>query len=158
MEERRWTDGTLRAVSIARNEARRAGDSQVCTEHLLLGVLGTQDDPQVRRLLEHFQISPERLRRDVEEQIGRGDAPTAAVADGPLLLAPRAQRVLDLAQDEADEASVSGGTNAVLRPTPLRPAHVLLGLIREEEGLAGRVLAHRGARHTEQARALLDAD
>jgi hypothetical protein len=40
----------------------------------------------------------------------------------------------------------------------LRPAHVLLGLIREQEGLAGRVLAHRSARHTEQARALLDAD
>ncbi len=146
MEQGRWTDGTLRAVSIARNEAGRAGDSQVCTEHLLLGVLGTEDDPQVRRLLEHFQIPPERLRCDVEEQIVRGDAPTTA-ADGQMPLAPRAQRVLDLAQDEA---GISEGTRATLRP-----AHVLLGLIREQEGLAGRVLAHLGARYTEKARALL---
>jgi len=151
MEQGRWTDGTLRVVSIARNEARRAGDSQVCTEHLLLGVLGIEDDPQVRRLLEHFQIPPERLRCDVEEQIVRGDTPTTA-ADGQMPLAPRAQRVLDLAQDEA---GISGGTRATLRPAPLRPAHVLLGLIREQEGLAGRVLAHLGARHTEEARALL---
>ncbi len=134
MDEGRWADRTPRAVSIARNEARRAGDSQVCTEHLLLGVLGTQDDPQVRRLLEHFQIPTERLRRYVEEQIVRAEAPTAAAVDGQMFLAPRAQRVLDLAQDEA---SVSGGTSAVLRP-----AHVLLGLIREQEGLTGRVLAH----------------
>nr|CAA9290344.1 hypothetical protein AVDCRST_MAG63-4305 [uncultured Armatimonadetes bacterium] len=143
MEAERWTGEALRTISLARNEAGRAGDSQVCTEHLLLGVLGGEDDPQVPGLLEHFGIAPEQLRREIEGRIVRA---SGAPGDGaPLPLAPRTRRVLDLAEAEAD---LSGGT-------AVRPAHVLLGLVREEEGLAGRVLAHLGARHTEEARGLV---
>jgi hypothetical protein len=135
-------EGTVRAIASARNEARHAGDSQVCTEHLLLGVLG-EDDPVVGRLLKQFDISPEPLRREIECNVVRGSAPEES---GEMPLAPRVQRVMDLAEDEAH----SFGRTSVC------PAHVLLALIQEGEGLAGRVLLHLGARRTEEARRLAD--
>ncbi len=67
-------------------------------------------------------------------------------AAGDLPLAPRVQRVLDLAEDEARSFG----------RTLVSPAHVLLALIREGEGLAGRILAHLGARQTEEAGILVD--
>ncbi len=142
MKEGWWTEEALRAVSGAQNQARLDGDSQVCAEHMLLGVLG-QDDPRVRRLLGHFAITPEQLRRDIEGQIVRSDAPPV---DGDLPLSPRVRRVMELADDEA---AASGGTL-------VRPAHVLLGLMGEGKGLAARVLSHLGARQTGETRGMAD--
>ncbi|MES2462563.1 MAG: Clp protease N-terminal domain-containing protein [Armatimonadota bacterium] len=142
-----WTEQALQTIAHARNEAQRLGDSQVCTEHLLLGILA-EPDPQVKRLLEHFNIPLEKLRHDIDRNIQPAIpfAQTAASAGKPELpLAMRSIHVTDLAENEA---YLSGSTL-------VHPAHVLLALIRDGEGLAGRILLNLGASQTEEARQLV---
>jgi ATP-dependent Clp protease ATP-binding subunit ClpC len=142
-----WTEQALQNVVRARSEAQRLGDSQVCTEHLLLGILA-EPDPQVKRLLEHFNIPLEKLRQDIDRNIQPAIpfAQTAATEGEPELpLAMRSIRVTDLAEDEAH---LSGRSL-------VHPAHVLLALIRDGDGLAGRILLNLGARQTDEARKLV---
>ncbi len=127
----RFTDRARRVVVLAQEEARRLGHDHIGTEHVLLGLL-SEEDGVAARALQSFGIALEQVRSDIEEIIGQGSAPPP----GHVPFTPRAKKVLELSLREALD----------LRHTYIGTEHILLGLIREGEGLAAQVLTKRGAR------------
>jgi ATP-dependent Clp protease ATP-binding subunit ClpC len=125
----RFTERARKVVFYAQEEAQKFGEGYVSTEHLLLGLV-RESDSVAARVLEKLGVSLNRIRAEVEKQLPRGDArPTQ-----DMTLTPRAKRVIDLAYDEARN----------LNNNYIGTEHLLLGLIREGDGLAGRVLAKLG--------------
>ncbi|MFQ3586047.1 MAG: ATP-dependent Clp protease ATP-binding subunit [Fimbriimonadaceae bacterium] len=125
----RFTERARKVVFYAQEEAQKFGEGYVSTEHLLLGLV-REPDSVAARVLEKLGVSLSRIRAEVEKQLPRGDArPTQ-----DMTLTPRAKRVIDLAYDEARN----------LNNNYIGTEHLLLGLIREGDGLAGRVLAKLG--------------
>jgi ATP-dependent Clp protease ATP-binding subunit ClpC len=122
----RFTERARRVVFFAQEEASRLGESYVSTEHLLLGLV-REHDSVASRILDRMGVSPGRIRSEIERQVTRGDGRMSQ----DMQLTPRAKRVIDLAYDEARH----------LNNNYIGTEHLLLGLIREGEGLAGRVLA-----------------
>jgi len=116
-------------VFFAQEEAGRLGENYVSTEHLLLGLV-RENDSVAARILERLGISLGRIRSEIERQVARGDGRLGQ----DMQLTPRAKRVIDLAYDEARQ----------LNNNYIGTEHLLLGLIREGEGLAGRVLNKLG--------------
>ena len=126
----RFTERARRIIILAQEEAKRLNHSAVGTEHMLLGVV-REGEGVASKVLESLNISPERVRAEIESAIGRGErSPQEEVA-----FTPRAKRVLELALDEARRL----GHNYI------GTEHLLLGLIREGEGVAARVLEAMGA-------------
>lgn len=126
----RFTERARKIVFYAQEEAGKLGENYVSTEHLLLG-LTRENDSMAARVLERMNISLRRIRSEVERQVARGDASLGQ----DMQLTPRAKRVIDLAYLEARDLSNNYiGTE-----------HLLLGLIHEAEGLAGKVLTKLGA-------------
>jgi ATP-dependent Clp protease ATP-binding subunit ClpC len=125
----RFTERARKVVFYAQEEAQRFGEGYVSTEHLLLGLV-RESDSVAARVLEKLGVSLNRIRAEVEKQLPRGDARPAQ----DMTLTPRAKRVIDLAYDEARN----------LNNNYIGTEHLLLGLIREGDGLAGRVLAKLG--------------
>jgi len=122
----RFTERARRVVFFAQEEAGRLGENYVSTEHLLLGLV-RENDSVAARILDRMGVSLGRIRSEIERQVTRGEGRLGQ----DMQLTPRAKRVIDLAYDEARQHSNNYiGTE-----------HLLLGLIREGEGLAGRVLA-----------------
>jgi ornithine carbamoyltransferase len=116
-------------VFFAQEEAGRLGDANIGSEHFLLG-LTRENDSVAARILDRMGVSVIRIRSDLERQMPRGESRVSQ----DMQLTPRTKRVIDLAYDEARQLSNNYiGTE-----------HLLLGLIREGEGLAGRVLAKLG--------------
>lgn len=127
----RFTDRARRVVVLAQEEARRLSHSSIGTEHLLLGLVG-EEDGVASRALRSFGIYGEQIRAEVEEIIGRGgEAPI-----GHIPFTPRAKKVLELSLREALN----------LHHSYIGTEHVLLGLIREGEGVAAQVLVSKGVR------------
>jgi ATP-dependent Clp protease ATP-binding subunit ClpC len=127
----RFTDRARRVVVLAQEEARRLNHGHIGTEHVLLGLLG-EEDGVAARALQSFGIGLEQVRSDIEEIIGEGSAQPS----GHVPFTPRAKKVLELSLREALD----------LRHAYIGTEHILLGLIREGEGLAAQVLTERGAR------------
>ena len=125
----RFTERARKVVFYAQEEAQRFGEGYVSTEHLLLGLV-RESDSVAARVLEKLNVSLNRIRAEVEKQLPRGDARPSQ----DMTLTPRAKRVIDLAYDEARN----------LNNNYIGTEHLLLGLIREGDGLAGRVLAKLG--------------
>ncbi len=126
----RFTERARRVIILAQDEAKRLNHSAVGTEHILLGIV-REGEGVASKVLESLHISPERIRAEIESAIGRGDrTPFEEVA-----FTPRAKKVLELALDEARRL----GHNYI------GTEHLLLGLIREGEGVAARVLEAMGA-------------
>jgi len=125
----RFTERARRVVFFAREEAARLGESYVSTEHLLLGLV-RENDSVAARILDRMGVSLHKVRQEVERHITRGDGRLGQ----DMQLTPRAKRVIDLAYDEARQ----------LNNNYIGTEHLLLGLIREGEGVAGRVLAKLG--------------
>jgi len=142
----RFTERARRVVFFAQEEAGRLGENYVSTEHLLLGLV-RENDSVAARILDRMGVSLGRIRSETERQITRGDGRLGS----DMQLTPRCKRVIDLAYDEARQLSNNYiGTE-----------HLLLGLIREGEGLAGRVLAKLGVeleRTRREVMALQDND
>ena len=142
----RFTERARRVVFFAQEEAGRLGENYVSTEHLLLGLV-RENDSVAARILDRMGVSLGRIRSEIERQVARGDGRMGQ----DMQLTPRAKRVIDLAYDEARQLSNNYiGTE-----------HLLLGLIREGEGLAGRVLAKLGVeleRTRREVMALQDND
>jgi ATP-dependent Clp protease ATP-binding subunit ClpA len=142
----RFTERSRRVVFFAQEEAGRLGEYYVSTEHLLLGLV-RENDCVAARVLDRMGVSLSRIRSEIERQVTRGDGRLGQ----DMQLTPRAKRVIDLAYDEARQLSNNYiGTE-----------HLLLGLIREGEGLAGRVLIKLGVeldRTREEVRALQDSN
>ena len=125
----RFTERARRVVFFAQEEAGRLGENYVSTEHLLLGLV-RENDSVAARILDRIGVSLGRVRSEIERQVARGDGRLGQ----DMQLTPRAKRVIDLAYDEARQ----------LNNNYIGTEHLLLGLIREGEGLAGRVLNKLG--------------
>ncbi|HPT83724.1 MAG TPA: ATP-dependent Clp protease ATP-binding subunit [Limnochordia bacterium] len=126
----RFTERAQRVMVLSQEEARRLGHTVVGTEHILLGLIAEGEDVAARALLS-LGISIDQVRAEVERIIGRGERPT----EGPIGFTPRSKRVLELAFDEARR----------LGHAYIGTEHLLLGLIREGEGVAAQVLTNLGA-------------
>src|SRR6185437_12769979 len=126
----RFTDRARRAVELAQDEARRLEHNYIGTEHILLGLV-REGNGVAARALESLGISLDAVRQQVEEIIGRGQqAPS-----GHVPFTPRAKKVLELSLRE----SMQLGHNYI------GPEHILLGLVREGDGVAAQVLVKLGA-------------
>ena len=126
----RFTDKARRVVVLAQEEARMLNHNYIGTEHILLGLIH-EGEGVAAKALESLNISLEAVRQQVEEIIGQGQAaPT-----GHIPFTPRAKKVLELSLREALQL----GHNYI------GTEHILLGLIREGEGVAAQVLQKLGA-------------
>ncbi|MFQ3610332.1 MAG: ATP-dependent Clp protease ATP-binding subunit [Fimbriimonadales bacterium] len=125
----RFTERARKVIFYAQEEAQRLGDTQVSTEHLLLGLV-RESDSVAARILDRLGVSLQRIRAEIERYASRGDIRHGA----EMQLTSRAKRVIDLAYDEARQ----------LNNNYIGTEHLLLGLIREGEGLAARVLNKLG--------------
>ncbi len=126
----RFTEKARRVVVYAQEEARMLNQNYIGTEHLLLGLIREQDGIAAKAL-ESLGISLEDVHAQVEELIGRG----TFVPTGHIPFTPRAKKVLELSLREALQL----GHNYI------GTEHILLGLIREGEGVAAQVLLNLGA-------------
>jgi hypothetical protein len=136
----RWTDRARHVMVLAQEEAGRLNHRYVGTEHLLLGLVG-EDEGVAAKALARLGISIQSVRAQVEEIIGVGSPSASPPSDVPLT--PRAKKVLQLSLREA----------ANLDHNYIGTEHLLLGLVREGEGVAAQVLQKLGAdlgriRHT----------
>ena len=126
----RFTDRARRVVVLAQDEARMLNHDYIGTEHLLLGLIG-EGEGVAARALESLGISLDAVRQQVEQVIGRGQqAPS-----GHIPFTPRAKKVMELALREAND----------LGHSYIGTEHILLGLIREGDGVAAGVLTGLGA-------------
>ena len=126
----RFTDRARRVVVLAQEEARMLGHNYIGTEHILLGLIH-EGEGVAAKALESLGVSQKAARQQVEVIIGRGEqAPS-----GHIPFTPRAKKVLELALREALQL----GHNYI------GTEHILLGLIREGEGVAPQVLVKLGA-------------
>jgi ATP-dependent Clp protease ATP-binding subunit ClpC len=127
---KRFTDRARRVVVQAQEEARMLNHSFIGTEHILLALIDEGDGAGVRAL-ESLGISLDAVRQQVEEIIGRGQYTSSA----HIPFTPRAKRALELSLTEA----------AQLGNDRVGTEHILLGLIREGDGVAAQVLVKLGA-------------
>jgi SAM-dependent methyltransferase len=126
----RFTERARHAIVLAQNEAHGLKHNYVGVEHLLLGLLG-EGEGLAARVLVSLDITAEEVRAEVRQIVGVGDD----VVEGAIPFTPRTKRVLDLALREA----LALGHNYV------GTEHILLALVRENEGVAARILLGFGA-------------
>ena len=126
----RFTDRARRVVVLAQEEARLLNHSYIGTEHILLGLIH-EGEGVAAKALESLNISLEAVRAQVEEIIGQGGSSPS----GHIPFTPRAKKVLELSLREALQL----GHNYI------GTEHILLGLLREGEGVATQVLVKLGA-------------
>jgi Clp amino terminal domain, pathogenicity island component len=126
----RFTDRARRVVVLAQDEARMLNHDYIGTEHILLGLIH-EGEGVAAKALESLGISLDAVRQQVEQVIGRGQqAPS-----GHIPFTPRAKKVLGLSRREALQ----------LGHDYIGTEHILLGLIREGDGVAAQVLVKLGA-------------
>ncbi|KAA0544130.1 ATP-dependent Clp protease ATP-binding subunit [Bacillus sp. BGMRC 2118] len=124
----RFTERAQKVLALAQEEAVRLGHNNIGTEHILLGLV-REGEGIAAKALQALGLSPEKIQKEVETLIGRGQDATQTIH-----YTPRAKKVIELSMDEARKLGHSYvGTE-----------HILLGLIREGEGVAARVLNNLG--------------
>jgi ATP-dependent Clp protease ATP-binding subunit ClpC len=126
----RFTDRARRVVKLAEEEARMLNHNYIGTEHILLGLIH-EGDGVAAKALESLGISLLAVRQQVEEIIGQGQQ----VPSESIPFTPRAKKVLELSLRESKQ----------LGHTYIGTEHILLGLIREGDGVAAQVLVKLGA-------------
>ena len=127
----RFTDRARRAVVRAQDEARTLNHDFIGTEHILLGLVG-EGQGLAAKALESLGVSMEAVRQRVEDIVPQGQV---EVRTGHIPFTPRAKKVLELSLSEAK----------LLGHRYIGTEHILLGLLREGEGVAAQVLAALGA-------------
>src|SRR5207249_11566358 len=125
----RFTEHARRVLQYAHEEALRYSHSYIGPEHILLGLV-RDEDGVAASVLDHLNVEPDKVRSAIEFIIGRGDR----MVMGEIGLTPRAKRVIELAVDEARR----------LNHHYIGTEHLLLGLVREGEGIAAGVLESLG--------------
>lgn len=124
----RFTERAQKVLALAQEEAVRLGHNNIGTEHILLGLV-REGEGIAAKALHALGLSPEKIQEEVETLIGRGQEVSQTIH-----YTPRAKKVIELSMDEARKLGHSYvGTE-----------HILLGLIREGEGVAARVLNNLG--------------
>ncbi|TNJ62149.1 ATP-dependent Clp protease ATP-binding subunit [Paenibacillus hemerocallicola] len=124
----RFTERAQKVLALAQEEAVRLGHNNIGTEHILLGLIREGDGIAAKALVA-LGLSLEKIQDEVESLIGRGQEQPSNIA-----YTPRAKKVIELSMDEARK----------LGHTYVGTEHILLGLIREGEGVAARVLNNLG--------------
>jgi ATP-dependent Clp protease ATP-binding subunit ClpC len=122
----RFTERAREVVVLAQDEARALRHNYIGTEHILLGLL-REEEGLAARVLESLDITVEEVRAQVARIIGPGDEP---IVSGQIPFTPRAKKVLELSLREA----------LSLKHNHIGTEHILLGLVRENEGVAARIL------------------
>ncbi len=133
----KFTERARKVLSLAQEEAQRFQHNYIGTEHLLLGLVDEGEGVGVK-VLQSMGVNLNTVRAEVENIIGRGEH----VPPGQIGLTPRSKRVIELAVDEARR----------LNHHYIGTEHILLGLVREGEGIAGWILTMQGV-ELERARA-----
>jgi len=124
----RFTERAQKVLALSQEEATRLGHNNIGTEHILLGLI-REGEGIAAKALQSLGLEIEKIQEEVEELIGVGQEPLQTIH-----YTPRAKKVVELSQDEARKLGHSYvGTE-----------HILLGLIREGEGVAARVLNNLG--------------
>jgi ATP-dependent Clp protease ATP-binding subunit ClpC len=124
----RFTERAQKVLALSQEEAVRLGHNNIGTEHILLGLV-REGDGIAAKALESLGLEVSKIQEEVEKLIGAGKQPMQSIH-----YTPRAKKVVELSQDEARKLGHSYvGTE-----------HILLGLIREGEGVAARVLNNLG--------------
>ncbi|WP_044895168.1 ATP-dependent protease ATP-binding subunit ClpC [Bacillus alveayuensis] len=124
----RFTERAQKVLALAQEEAVRLGHNNIGTEHILLGLI-REGEGIAAKALTALGLGPDKIQKEVEALIGRGNESTQTIH-----YTPRAKKVIELSMDEARKLGHSYvGTE-----------HILLGLIREGEGVAARVLNNLG--------------
>ena len=126
----KFTDRAKKVISIARQEAQRFNSEFIGTEHILLGIV-QESSGVAAKVIKSLNIDVKQVRKEVENLITKSEVPMSL---GQLPLSPRAKRVIEL----ANEISNALGHDVV------GTEHLLLGLLKEEEGIAAQVLANLG--------------
>jgi ATP-dependent Clp protease ATP-binding subunit ClpC len=124
----RFTERAQKVLSLAQEEAVRLGHNNIGTEHILLGLIREGEGIAAKALIA-LGLGLEKIQDEVESLIGRGQEQPSNIA-----YTPRAKKVIELSMDEARK----------LGHTYVGTEHILLGLIREGEGVAARVLNNLG--------------
>ncbi|MFD1395711.1 ATP-dependent Clp protease ATP-binding subunit [Kroppenstedtia eburnea] len=124
----RFTERAQKVLALAQEEAVRLGHGNIGTEHILLGLVREGEGIAAKALM-GLGLGLEKVQKEVESLIGRGQGQPTNIA-----YTPRAKKVIELSMDEARK----------LGHTYVGTEHILLGLIREGEGVAARVLNNLG--------------
>jgi ATP-dependent Clp protease ATP-binding subunit ClpC len=127
----KFTERGRKVIIYAKEEAEKRQNDYLGTEHLLLAVL-KEDDGLPIAILKRIGITPEEIRLEVERNLPQG---TNLMTFGDIPFTPRAKKVLELAVEEA----------RLLGHSYIGSEHIFLGLIREEEGIGGKILRSFGA-------------
>lgn len=135
----RFTESARKAVFYAQEEAQNYAEGFVSTEHILLGLIREPDNVSCE-IIEKMNVKCSKIKTELEKAMPKGDGR----ANTDLSLTPRAKRAIDLAYDEARN----------LNNNYIGTEHLLLGLLREADGLAGRTLTKFGIT-LEKARTLV---
>jgi ATP-dependent Clp protease ATP-binding subunit ClpC len=122
----RFTERAKQVVVLAQEEARALKHNYIGTEHILLGLL-REEEGLAARVLESLDITVDEVREQVKRLVGQGDED---IVTGQIPFTPRAKKVLELALREA----LALGHNYI------GTEHVLLGVVRENQGVAARIL------------------
>ncbi|MDN5332607.1 MAG: ATP-dependent Clp protease ATP-binding subunit ClpC [Tepidanaerobacteraceae bacterium] len=125
----KFTERAQKVIAYAQEEARRLNHNVVGTEHILLGLI-REGEGVAAKALQNLGVELSKVREQVERLIGVGPF----TVQGPIGYTPRAKRVLELALDESRR----------LKHNYVGTEHILLGLIREGEGVAAQVLTNLG--------------
>ncbi len=138
----RFTERARKVMGLARQEAQRFGHDYIGTEHVLLGLV-QEGSGVAASVLKNLDVDMKKIRIEVEKLVKSG---TNTVTMGQLPFTPRAKKVLELALEEAQ----SLGHNYI------GTEHLLLGLIRESEGIAAQVLLNLGVKLEEVREEVLE--
>ena len=127
---KRFTENAQKIILIAQEEAKRLNHDYVGTEHILLGLCALEGTMS-NKILTTLGVTFRKVRLEIEKMVGIGDT---IMLLGEIPFTPRAKKVLELSVEESQ----------LLKSDYIGTEHILLGLIREEEGMAGKILSNLG--------------
>ena len=127
---KRFTENAQKIILIAQEEAKRLNHDYVGTEHILLGLCAIEGTLS-NRILTSVGVTFRKVRLEIEKMVGIGDT---IMLLGEIPFTPRAKKVLEFSVEESQ----------MLNAQHIGTEHILLGLIREEEGMASRILNNLG--------------
>src|SRR4029077_993247 len=125
----KFTERARKVMSLSRQEAQRLNSDFIGTEHILLGII-VEDGGGAVKVLKRIGAAPEHLKAELERLVERSETPTATL--GQLPFSPRSKRVIEL----AGEAASKLGNEVV------GTEHLLLGIMKENEGIGAQVLTN----------------
>ncbi len=127
---KRFTENAQKIILIAQEEAKRLNHDYVGTEHILLGLCAIEGTVS-NKILTTLGVSFRKVRLEIEKMVGIGDT---IMLVGEIPFTPRAKKILEMAVEESQ----------IVNSDYIGTEHILLGLIREEEGMAGKILSNLG--------------